>query len=176
MKSFKILFAVLVVVLIIGGFISCGSKDTDNAVKYLTKVSEFITSQDFKTSVSKLVDGAIVTGTEGMKNFDNAKFSTDFTKILDTKKDEIAKSIGFKDSKDATSIIDKVKDQPVVKDLFTKYQDAEKKIRTDMEKEGNTKVEEMKKALEETAKENASGDETVTDDKTKKKVDDESQP
>ena len=176
MKSFKILFAVLVVVLIIGGFISCGSKDTDNAVKYLTKVSEFVTSQDFKTSVSKLVDGAIIEGTEGVKNFDNAKFSADFTKILDTKKDEIAKSIGFKDSKDATSIIDKVKDQPVVKDLFTKYQDAEKKIRTDIEKEGNAKVEEMKKALEETAKEKAGGDKNVSGEETDDNKKDDSQP
>jgi hypothetical protein len=95
MKSFKILFAVLVVLLIFGGFISCGSKDTDNAVKYLTKVSEYIASQDFKSSVSGLVDGAIVAGTEGEKNFDNAKFSADFTKTLDSKKDEIAKSVGL---------------------------------------------------------------------------------
>ena len=176
MKSFKILFAVLVVMLIIGGFISCGSKDTDNAVKYLTKVSEFVASPDFKTSVSKLVDGAIVTGTEGVKNFDNAKFSSDFTKILDTKKDEIAKSIGFKDSKDASSVIDKVKDQPAVKDLFTKYEESVKKIRTDMEKEGNTKVEEMKKALEETAKEEASGDKNASDSEAGEDVDDATQP
>lgn len=176
MKSFKILFAVLVVVLMVGGLISCGSKDTDNAVKYLTKVSEFIASPDFKTSVSKLVDGAIVEGTEGVKNFDNAKFSTDFNKILDAKKDEIAKSVGFKDSKDATSNIDKVKDQPVVKDLFTKYQDTEKKMRTDMEREGNTKVEEMKKALEETVKKEADGYKNVPGEKTDDNVNDDSRP
>lgn len=176
MKSFKILFAVLVVVLMVGGLISCGSKDTDNAVKYLTKVSEFIASPDFKTSVSKLVDGAIVEGTEGVKNFDNAKFSTDFNKILDAKKDEIAKSVGFKDSKDATSVIDKVKDQPVVKDLFTKYQDTEKKMRTDMEKEGNTKVEEMKKVLEETVKGEADDYKNVPGEKTDDNVNDDSRP
>ncbi|MBN1634576.1 MAG: hypothetical protein JW917_10450 [Ignavibacteria bacterium] len=176
MKPFKILLAVFVVALLIGGLMSCGSKDTDNAVKYLTKISEFIASQDFKTSVSGLVDGAIVESTEGEKNFDNAKFSEDFNKILDSKSDEIAKSVGFKDSKDATAIIDKVKDQPVVKDLFEKYDESVKKIRTDMEKEGNTKVEEMKKALEETVKEKTGGDKNVPEDKAGEDVDSDSQP
>jgi hypothetical protein len=69
-----------------------------------------------------------------------------------------------------------VKDQPVVKDLFNKYEESVKKIRTNMEKEGNAKVEEMKKALDETATDKAGGDKNVLKDKAGEDVDDASQP
>ena len=140
MKSFKILFIVLVVVLIIGGLFTCGNKDIEKSVNYLNKMNEFAASEGFLSSVKGLVDESIVVGEDSVKSFDNAKFSADFTKILDTKGNEIAKEVGMKDFATVNSAIVKYKEDSEIKELLTKYNETIKKLRTDLEKEGTTKA------------------------------------
>jgi len=158
MKSFKVLFIVLVVVLIIGGLFTCGNKDIEKSVNYLNKMNEFAASEGFLSSVKGLVDEAIVIGEDSVKNFDNSKFSADFTKILDTKGNEIAKEVGMKDLASVNSAIVKYKDDSEIKDLLTKYNETIKKIRTDLEKEGTTKASGTEEETTEGSGETAPGD------------------
>jgi ABC-type Na+ efflux pump permease subunit len=140
MKSFKILFIVLALVLIVGGLFTCGNKDIEKSVNYLNKMNEFAASEGFLSSVKGLVDEAIVIGEDSIKNFDNAKFSADFTKVLDTKGNEIAKEVGMKDLATVNAAIVKHKDNSEIKELLAKYNETIKKLRTDLEKEGTSKA------------------------------------
>lgn len=175
MKSFKILFAVLILVLVIGLLFTCGSKDIDKAAKYITKMNEYIASEDFSTAVKGLVDEAIVTGEDSVKNFDNAKFSADFTKILDTKADEVAKEVGLKDSKNANLILDKNKKEDKIKDLLVKYEETIKKMRTDLEKEGTTKAAGTEETEEETTTDETGTNSNTPDNNTGETVPENSQ-
>ncbi len=171
MKRIKILLSLFLAISFTILFISCGSKDRDKTLKYIKELNEYVKSMEFRNLTFNLLNTAIVKSATGETNFDNAKFSLEFNNVLGKKKEEIAKKYGFKDSKEAESTLDKLKDEKDIKEIYEQFNSAIKKLQDELEKEGGRKVEEMKQNTDninnETGEVNDDG--TFREDKTKPK-------
>lgn len=144
MKSFKIFFLVLLVLGLLFSIFSCGSKEKDKALKYIKELNEYIKSTELLNLSYSLINTAIVKDANGEINFDNAKFSLEFNTALEKKKEEIAKKVGFKDFKEAESVLEKLKDEKEIKEQVDIMKNELKKLQNDFEKEGLKKVEDLK--------------------------------
>ncbi|MCX7832726.1 MAG: hypothetical protein N2490_00740 [Ignavibacteria bacterium] len=153
MKTLKFLFFILFIVGCSLFLISCGSKEKDKALKYIKELNEYIKSTELLNLSYNLVNTAIVKDANGEINFDNAKFVLEFNNALEKKKEEIAKKAGFKDFKEAESVLDKLKDEKEIKEQLDTYKNELKKIQGDLEKEGLKKVEDMRQQQENFKKE-----------------------
>lgn len=144
MKILKYLFQFLLVVGLSVIIFSCGSKEKDKALKYIKELNEYIKSTELLNLSYGLINTAIVKDANKEINFDNAKFSLEFNNALEKKKEEIAKKAGFKDFKEAESVLEKLKDEKEIKEQVDIMKNELKKLQNDFEKEGLKKVEDLK--------------------------------
>ncbi len=156
MRKVQYLFYLLLFAGLLIGLISCGSKEKDRALKYIKELNEYINSTDFQNLTYGLINNAIVKDATGEVNFDNAKFAMEFNNVLEKKKEEIAKKSGFKDSKEAESLLEKLKEEREIKEQTDFFKNELKKIQEEFEKEGLKKVEKMRETIkqEEESKQN----------------------
>jgi hypothetical protein len=110
MKKFVLyLFIFLFSIVII---IGCSTKETkENALQYLKKMNEYVQSNDYKEVLRGAYKeglSAVVTGT----TVDEKKISA----AIDKKSEEIAISLGFKNSQELEALVEKFKDDKDVKE------------------------------------------------------------
>ena len=100
--------AILFVLLLSAG---CSKKESkENAVNYLTKINEYIMSNEYKDLLRSAFKEGVGTGMTGI-NVDDNRFSG----VIQKKSDEIAKNMGFKDGKELEAVVEKFKDDDEVK-------------------------------------------------------------
>jgi len=148
MEKLKILAVSVFVIVIAGVFVSCGSKDRDNVNRYLSRVNDYVYTEEFRTEVFNLIDSAILKKAESEIVFDNALYIQLFNKVLEKKTDEFAKVAGFKNTLEANNEIDRLKENPEIKEQLTRYEERIKQLQTEMEKTGMSKADVMKKESE----------------------------
>jgi hypothetical protein len=138
MRCSKVLMFAFVLLVSLGVF-SCGT-EKDKVVKYLTKIKDYVNSQEYKAVGLSFLDASITTSPAGEVSFDENKLNESISALIEKKDLEICKEVGFKDREEAKTLVNKYTAEAEVKTLIEGIDKSMNDLAVEFQKEGMAKV------------------------------------